>query len=372
MEIFGVHIHFGWLILLIVSLTIGLVLWLEGCRPKVPEADPDQQVDEICRDLFRVEWEGRSGKIPFSSNLPVQQVNEGVSTAIIMIPGAGRNATGSYQSLMEVSDKSQFDPENTFLASIQFLTQADIDFFGLDSTYLRWHFGSRGWKYGFESEPETSQTEGKGLSSFAALEQFLEQLRRSFPHLQHLVLAGHSAGGQFVNRFAAASAWGDQKSGFPDLTFIISNPSSYLYFDPSRPTGQGFALPSETRRNACPAWDRYRYGLSDLNGCGFVEQAGVENMRAAYGRRKVIYLLGEEDNDPMAEGLDKDCGGMLQGENRLERGKAYYEYLKQYYGESLRERQFLVIVPGVGHSAHDIFTSPEGLAAIRQALAVPL
>ena len=67
------------------------------------------------------------------------------------------------------------------------------------------------------------------------------------------VLFGNSAGGQFVNRYAAVDRGPDVLAGRGlQVRFVISNPSTYLYFDRERPV----SVPDGARVN------HWRYGLA--------------------------------------------------------------------------------------------------------------
>src|SRR5205807_1624894 len=74
------------------------------------------------------------------------------------------------------------------------------------------------------------------LTSFDFADQILRKLAQKdvFPNLKLIVLAGHSAGGQYVTRYQMANRVHDEL-GIP-LTYVVSNPSSYAYPDSNRPT----------------------------------------------------------------------------------------------------------------------------------------
>src|SRR5438445_52472 len=76
------------------------------------------------------------------------------------------------------------------------------------------------------------------LTSFDFVDEILRKLanKQVFPNLKAIVVAGHSAGGQFVDRYAMANQVHD-KVGVP-VTYIVSNPSSYAYLDRMRPRGE--------------------------------------------------------------------------------------------------------------------------------------
>jgi hypothetical protein len=77
-----------------------------------------------------------------------------------------------------------------------------------------------------------------------------------------------------------------------------------------------------------------------------------------YKYRKVLYLVGELDTKDFA--LDKSKSAMLEGSNRLERMKIYYNYLKTYYGDEITDHQSMSVVPHVGHSGRALMHSAEG------------
>jgi hypothetical protein len=51
--------------------------------------------------------------------------------------------------------------------------------------------------------------------------------------LAQVVVAGFSAGAQLVQRYAWATAYGTPSSS-PRVKFVVSDPSTYLYFDDRR------------------------------------------------------------------------------------------------------------------------------------------
>jgi hypothetical protein len=68
------------------------------------------------------------------------------------------------------------------------------------------------------------------LSSFAVLDRLFAELSDTtrFPGLRRIVLVGHSAGGQLVNRYAAVGRLGEAAegaSGRLEYRFVIANPS---------------------------------------------------------------------------------------------------------------------------------------------------
>jgi pimeloyl-ACP methyl ester carboxylesterase len=189
----------------------------------------------------------------------------------------------------------------------------------LDTLVIAPHFQENGpglywssrWRDGNKSLDE------ERVSSFEVLDRMVEMF-------DGVAVVGHSAGGQFVTRYAA----GTRMEG---LTFIVANPGSYLYLDATRPVNAG----------NCPDYNDYRYGLDNPN---TYMSAGVA---PDYPERDVIYLLGSRDTT-IDDNLDTGCAAKRQGRDRYDRGKKFFSHLAQHYGEPVHRR---VIVDGVGHDA---------------------
>ena len=147
------------------------------------------------------------------------------------------------------------------------------------------------------------------------------------PDLPHTLL-GHSAGGQFLSRVIAFAP--------TDAThFIVANPSTWV-------------LPS----------------LTDAVPYGFGDTPEPENALRAYLERPVIALQGQEDTG--THNLASEPEAVAQGTTRLERGRNAFAKAKA----AAEERGWtfgwqLVEVPGVGHNAALMFSSPQAVAIFR-------
>ncbi|MFQ6113548.1 MAG: FlgD immunoglobulin-like domain containing protein, partial [bacterium] len=106
-------------------------------------------------------------------------------------------------------------------------------------------------------------------------------------------------------------------------------------------------------------YNYYKYGLNGLN--SYMRSVGATQIRNQYQQREIVYLLGEDDNDPNHSSLDKTCPAMLQGKHRLERGIIYYNYLAYYFGAQIHNYQYQAIIPNVGHSSSEIFALDCGM-----------
>ncbi|WP_454721276.1 MULTISPECIES: hypothetical protein [Cupriavidus] len=184
------------------------------------------------------------------------------------------------------------------------------------------------------------------------------------PAVTRVTVAGHSGGGQLVHRYAVLNQVDERiRAAGIDLRYVVANPSSYLYFTPERPSGEGFA-----RYDAaiCPDYDKYRYGMRDI--VPYAQGATGDALFRRYRQRQVTYLVGADDNDPNHRVLDKACGAEAEGPTRLARARGYLRY-EAYLGTKLegqappaRHQAFEVI--GVGHNQSRMLGSRCGAKAV--------
>ncbi|PYS36971.1 MAG: hypothetical protein DMF71_19455 [Acidobacteria bacterium] len=214
----------------------------------------------------------------------------------------------------------------------------------LAANEVNWSCAGDSWRSGGIS------TSNKELTSYDFMDEILRKLARKdiFPNLKGIVLTGHSAGGQYVTRYEMANQVND-KLGVP-LTYVVSNPSSYAYLDPERPTGANNELrPFGDARN-CTTYDSWPYGLK--NRTGYTAKLGDDQLKQQLAARSVTYLLGEIDILPLG-GFDSSCPAMAQAPTRLARGQAFANYVTAKYKAAHKT----VVVPLCGHNARCMFTS---------------
>lgn len=277
-----------------------------------------------------------------------------VQRALIIVHGNDGNAEGYFKTALAASAAAK-QGDVTLILAPHFVEQAQKT--APPAGSLAWDRGGD-WRAGDLSSAEATPR----VSSFTVVDRLLTTLadKTRFPNLQSVVIAGHSAGGQYVQRYAVLR--GAEAAGPVAVRFVVANPSSYLYLDARRPdpaTPGAFRPPAGS---ACAA-NRYKYGLERGNGA--VEAAlgalGADGLAERFRRQNVTYLLGESDNDPNHRLLDKSCAALAQGPTRLARGLAFKLYLERYYAP---HAQRFETVPGVGHSAARMFRSRAGLAAL--------
>ena len=320
-------------------------------------------VDAVCPNRLEVNNSSEL-KVPYCAN---KLLNSGetpdttVKRAVIVVHGTNRNADDYYDRMRDAAIKAG-KLDETIIISPQFLLEEDKNKFNFGEDFLHWTNG--GWKRGDKSRSANERT-----SSFVVANYIMSRLadKNAYPNLESITIAGHSAGGQYTHRLA----FGSKETGIP-TRYIVANPSSYLYLDNKRRvegTLDRFQIPTDKEVSNCRDYNEYKYGFEDIN--SYLEGVGEDKAKQQYAQRKVVYLLGEEDNDPNSSSLDKDCPAMLQGKHRFERGTIYYNYIQQLYGSSITANHSKVTVPGVGHSSSKMFNSDEGVQIIFDTADIP-
>ena len=303
---------------------------------------------------------GGGSVLPTFSSHALEVPHPDIETAVIVIHGLQRNADVYYAAMQAAVRKADAAgltrADTTVVIAPQFLIEVDAQHHRLPSYAARWTTGA--CKGGEAALGPVSRP-----GSFAVLDVLLETLaeRARFPALRRIVIAGHSAGGQVLHRYAVVGRGDAATAGAGlDVRYIVANPSTYLYLTAERPTdGDGFA-PYDAAR--CPGFDDYRFGLK--NAPASVLTRPIDAITRDYTARRVIYLLGTADNDPNHRVLDRSCPAMAQGPHRLARGEAYHRYVLHHLGPDAARTHRKVLVQGVGHDNAAMFSSPVGQAAL--------
>jgi hypothetical protein len=230
----------------------------------------------------------------------------------------------------------------------------------LATNEISWHCNA--WRSGGPS-PKTPS-----VTSFDFLDEILRKVTRkqTFPNVRTIVMVGHSAGGQVVNRYAMTNKM-HETLGVP-VAYIVSNPSSYAYPDSVRPTSAAYSIAAHPPgyivqaapdapafrpfgdARSCTTYDQWPYGFR--NRSGYSATQSDDQLRKQLAARPVTYLLGGLDILPLA-GFDGSCAAMAQGPTRLARGQAFAKLAN----ETLGARHTVAVVPLCGHNARCMYTS---------------
>nr|WP_041756052.1 lipoprotein [Bradyrhizobium sp. ORS 278] len=318
---------------------IGGLVWAQG------ESAPNRRPVAVVADE-RIAL-GDRGVLPLYVSRPWTQPQPDITRAVLVLHGRLRNADVYYKTAIKARDAAGPAGTTTLLIAPQFLAELDVEANRLPQDTLRWTL--EGWQGG------DAATGPQPVSSFEALDAILTRLadRALFPALSEVVIAGHSGGGQVVQRYAIAGR-GEAMLTQRQIAvrYVVANPSSYAYFTADRPETAIAA--------ACPGYNGWKYGMADRP--AYLATPTSAELEQTYVARRVIYLLGTRDTDPNHPALDKSCMAETQGPTRYVRGHSYATIMAARDGGTPNHR--LWDVPGVGHSGDKMFTSSCGLKAL--------
>ncbi len=274
---------------------------------------------------------------------PMDTRNASITRALIMVHGVGRDADNYFRSATAAAFLGGA-LEDTLVIAPRFSSNAaggcrDT----LQPEEVSWSCSGDSWKSG------GTAVNTKGLTSFDFVDEILRKLARKevFPTLHVIVVAGHSAGGQFADRYAMSNRV-HETLGVP-VRYVVANPSSYAWPDATRPF--------EDLAAKCPLYDRWPYGF--INRTGYAGAISDDQLRKQLASRPVTYLLGELDTLPIG-GFDQSCPAMAQGPTRRARGEAFADLMNRKYGAQHEK----VLVPFCGHNGRCMFTSEQALPVL--------
>jgi pimeloyl-ACP methyl ester carboxylesterase len=289
--------------------------------------------------------------------------NEAITRALVVVHGAGRDADNYFRNALAAAFLAGA-LDNTVVIAPRMASAAANCHDILAPHEISWNCNT--WRSG---GPAVSNP---NVTSFDFLDEVLRKVARKeiFPNLKQIVITGHSAGGQVLNRYEMANQV-DGKLDVP-ITYVVSNPSSYAWPDSTRPTDAAYSVqahapgyipevPANTAafrnfRGArdCKTYDQWPYGLKDRT--GYTEKQTDDQLKKQLTSRPTTYLLGELDVFPLG-GFDGSCPAMAQGPTRLARGEAFGKFVN----EKLGAHHVVQIVPECGHNARCMFTSEVAL-----------
>src|SRR5438874_5244446 len=282
--------------------------------------------------------------------------NERIRRALIMVHGTNRNADHYFSTAVAAAFLAgALDDTVVISPRIASSDRGCADTLAPDE--VSWSCTGDSWRSG------GSAVSHPNLASFDFVDQILRSLANKtiFPNIRGIVVAGHSAGGQFVARYQMANRVHDTL-GVP-VTYVVANPSSYAWPDRTRPTPTDDGAPE----NAKGAWNletvhaRFSYGPFDATACANYNRwpAGLENRTGGYTAktsddqlkkqlvsRPTTFLFGQVDVLPLG-GFDSSCQAMAQGATRRARGEAYVKYVNEHLGAT----HAVQIVSECGHHA---------------------
>lgn len=154
-------------------------------------------------------------------------------------------------------------------------------------------------------------------SSYTALDQIVQYFDNTtmFPNMNQIVVAGHSLGGQTVQRYAAI---GNQLGTHSPVSYWVANPNSYVWMNTTRPLDT----------SSCPIYDNYREGFTNFTGYPMnyglsLVASGRTNVLLNFNSKAINYARGTLDL-----GDDSStCAPETTGANRNER---FFNFIKAF------------------------------------------
>jgi hypothetical protein len=304
-------------------------------------AEPCTTTTPACTEWVKLDDQSRA---LVYRTYPLEKKNDKITRALIVVHGAGRDADNYFRTALAAAFLAGAF-EDTIVISPRFASNngrrcSDK----LDLNEINWSCSGDSWRSGGIA------TGNDKLTSYDLMDEILRKLAQkdAFPNLKVIVVAGHSAGGQYVTRYEMANRVHDTL-GIP-INYVVSNPSSYAYVDPERPVGNNSELRAFGDARNCTTYDNWPYGLKNRN--GYTANIPDDQLKKQLAARGVTYLLGELDILPLG-GFDSSCPAMAQGPTRLARGQAFANYVNQKY----KAQHKVLVIPLCGHNARCMFTA---------------
>jgi pimeloyl-ACP methyl ester carboxylesterase len=294
------------------------------------------------------------------STYALDERNTSVTRALIMVHGTGRNAD-HYFSTATAAGFLAGALDNTVIISPRLIAATDKP----EANEVMWPNGGDSWRSGGMS------TSNPSLSAFDFVDEIIRKLadKKTFPNLTRIVVAGHSAGGQYVSRYVMANKV--HSTAGVAITYVVANPSSYAWPAAVRPLPTGDADPATADKEALGTTGdklhtQFTYGAFDaakapnfnhwpagLEGrTGYTAQMSDDQLKKQLIDRPTTFLLGQVDVLPLG-GFDSSPGAMAQGPTRRARGEAFVKYI----ADTMGAKHNAIIVPECGHNDRCIFTT---------------
>lgn len=300
--------------------------------------------------------------------------NDDITRALVMVHGQGRDADNYFRHALAGAFLAN-SLKDTLVVAPRFASNFGAncrDTLALNE--LNWNClqAPEGWRVGGPA------IDNSKIAAFDVIDEILRKLdqKTAFPNLKEIVVAGHSGGGQFVQRYQLTNRL--HESLAVPVTYVVANPSSYAYLDSLRPTpsaiptnvaagSPGYVPPPSAKPQApfteyadarnCTGYDAWPYGLTKRS--GYVASLTDEQLKKQVAARRTTYLLGELDILPLY-GFDSSCSAAAQGPTRLARGLAYARYVNEMYSAQHKT----LVIAACGHSARCMFTAESALPVL--------
>jgi len=307
---------------------------------------------------------GATSRAMVYSSYSLTTPNANVRRALVMVHGTNRNADHYFETAMGAAFFADALSDTVVIAPALHSNDGGCKD-KLEPNEVSWSCGGDSWRSGGVAASD------KKLTSFDFVDEILRKLadKKVFPNLAEIVVAGHSAGGQFVARYAMANRVEESLAGVK-VSYVVANPSSYAWPDAMRVlpvndgapanavlewndekihTNYGFGPFADAAK--VPKYDQWPFGLEGRK-TGYTVGMSDELLKKQLVTRKITYMYGQVDTLPLG-GFDDSPPAMAQGATRRARGEAYVKYIHDTLGATSQA----IIVPECGHNDRCIYTT---------------
>lgn len=272
-----------------------------------------------------------------------------VKRVIITLPGKPRDAWKYVNLHFNVREylihNQTISKDEVILAAPVFLNQDDQQAGAVKENYV--FFKGSNWANGGVSHgPNMTHS----VTTYRVLDLMAQHFIKTYPNINQIVFAGHSLGGQAVQRYAVVKnpKWYD-----PALKFWVGNPGSWVWIVSDRPNPN----PSNLNGNTCgDKIDAWPFGIGNASAMPkYVKDSGNPDLiRNRYLGRNVRYSLGLLDN---GQG-NTQCAAQYQGYSHLQRGSYFMQSLCKM-PNGCPKNHSLVYVAGVSHQDYEMVAATE-------------
>lgn len=197
------------------------------------------------------------------------------------------------------------------------------------------------------------------ISSYDVLDQLIQYYadKSNFPNINQIVIAGHSLGGQTVQRYAAVGKPLSSLGVTVPVTYWIANPNSLVWLNSSRPLSTA----------DCADYDEWRDGLS-----AYADYPSIYNTDLVASGSSAVIANYETKNKAYARGIldmgddSTGCAPFTTGGNRHER---FYYFINWWTPTCEAQNSTTghcdtVDLISMGHDGGGMMASPAGQARL--------
>jgi hypothetical protein len=279
-----------------------------------------------------------------------------------------------------------------------------------DEDQRNWTWKGSTWNTGtlaVANETFTGIVRAEPVSSFDVFDEFMRAALIKFPNLEHLIIVGHSAGGQAVHRYALLGVGVHERleSEGIHVRYMPANPGLYVFPLQVRklPPGRNNVTPGMgagdtadwhwAAPRGCKGYDSWGYGLGSLNdadgdramraanyaieqylrpvdrklarqamrepGSNIWAEAARHALRLQYASREVWHIQAANDH---GDAFGSNCRAAVQGRSRWERFSNFQEAWTRLVGLPAPDLHFVALENASNsHSSRVVYASDAGV-----------